>query len=331
MLEGLVSVIIPTYNRMNQVGKAILSVLAQTYNNHEILVIDDGSIDETAQCIKQNFGSNPKVRYFKKENGGVSSARNFGMREARGEFIALLDSDDEWLPGKLELQLAALRYLEQIGQADIGMVWTDMDAVRDDKIIHTKYLRKMYHTYRFFPTYENVFAGKVSLQNYSIYYGDIFSEMVLGNLVHTSTVLLRKARQENACLFFDERYRTGEDYKFHLKTCRAGPVAFIDVSTVLYRIGESDALSSSSQMLEVARNYLETIKETLSEDSERIELKSQMLNRALADGHNWFGRELMDAGNGLSAFFHFFKSLRYRRLQAEAFKNLLRLLIRTCA
>src|SRR4051794_25365627 len=105
MKHGQVSVIIPTYNRGRLVVQAVQSVLAQTYTDVEAIVVDDGSTDDTQELVTRAFGGNPKVRYFKKPNGGVSSARNMGLREAQGEFVALLDSDDTWFSNKLELQL----------------------------------------------------------------------------------------------------------------------------------------------------------------------------------------------------------------------------------
>lgn len=101
-----VSVIIPTYNSARFLTEAIDSVLAQSLKDFEILVIDDGSTDET-ETVMQRYGS--PVRYIRQENGGVAVARNRGIRESRGRFVAFLDADDTWLPDKLALQIAALR------------------------------------------------------------------------------------------------------------------------------------------------------------------------------------------------------------------------------
>ena len=106
MTRYLVSVIIPTYNRGYCLCEAIDSVLAQTYTNIEIIVVDDGSTDSTEEILKK-YG--PEIQYLWQENQGVSSARNLGIRAAKGEWIAFLDSDDEWLPNKLERQLEELR------------------------------------------------------------------------------------------------------------------------------------------------------------------------------------------------------------------------------
>ncbi len=101
-----VSVIIPTYNRVDKVANAIESVLAQTFSDLEVIVVDDGSSDGTGQALSVIFGDG--IRYFPQPNRGASVARNKGIEEARGEWIAFLDSDDLWERDKLEWQLKAM-------------------------------------------------------------------------------------------------------------------------------------------------------------------------------------------------------------------------------
>lgn len=106
-MKPLVSVIVPTYNRSQLLGRALHSVLAQTYPDWECLVIDDASVDETEEVVKRLGDS--RIRYLRHDtNRGASATRNTGIAEARGEHLAFLDSDDEWLPEKLEKQLAVL-------------------------------------------------------------------------------------------------------------------------------------------------------------------------------------------------------------------------------
>jgi len=102
--KPLVSVIIPAYNRAKTLQRAIESVLAQSYQNFEIIIVDDASTDLTAETIKDFL--TPKTRYFKhKNNKGPGAARNTGIKKSKGKFIAFLDSDDQWLPEKLEKQI----------------------------------------------------------------------------------------------------------------------------------------------------------------------------------------------------------------------------------
>ena len=115
-----VSVVIPTYNRIDLVGKAIDSALAQTYRDLEVIVVDDGSSDGTGQMLREVYGD--RIRYFAQANQGVSGAWNRGIAEARGEWIAFLASDDLWEKEKLECQFKAL---ERFGP-DCEACYTDV-------------------------------------------------------------------------------------------------------------------------------------------------------------------------------------------------------------
>ena len=107
-----VSVVIPAYNAAWCVGKAIDSVLAQDYRDFEVIVVNDGSTDDTA-AILATYGD--AIRVVQQSNGGLSSARNAGIRESRGEFVAFLDADDWWLPGKLAKQMALMQTRPELG------------------------------------------------------------------------------------------------------------------------------------------------------------------------------------------------------------------------
>src|SRR6185295_4472891 len=138
---GLVSVIIPTYNRQEFVGVSIASALAQTYPNFEAIVVDDGSTDATRAEVSRF--TDPRVRYYYKANGGLSSARNFGLDQSAGEFIAFLDSDDLWRPWKLAAQIELFRR-----HPDVGMSWSDMSTFRRlGEIIDERALRIGYAAY----------------------------------------------------------------------------------------------------------------------------------------------------------------------------------------
>jgi len=128
-----VSIIIPTYNRAHLVGRAIRSVLNQTYQDFEIIVVDDASIDNTEEVVK-SFEDN-RIRYIRHEkNKGAAAARNTGIKAARGEFIAFQDSDDEWLPEKLEKQMDIFQDLSK----EIAVVYTDILKVEKGKTFHER-------------------------------------------------------------------------------------------------------------------------------------------------------------------------------------------------
>ena len=121
-----VSVIIPTFNRAKLVQRAIKSVLNQTIKPYEIIVVDDGSTDDTLEVLK-----NYPIKVLTQKNKGVSSARNLGIKNATGDIIALLDSDDEWLPKKIELQL-------KLFENGFSFTHTDEIWIRDNKEIKQK-------------------------------------------------------------------------------------------------------------------------------------------------------------------------------------------------
>ena len=161
MGNPLVSVVIPTYNRAHIIKRSIMSVLSQTYGNIEIIVIDDGSTDNTEEVV---LGINDdRIRYYKKENGGSSSARNMGISLAKGSYIAFQDSDDIWLPYKLEAQMNILlqtiyevsfcklllrkgngRACELPKRIRAGMVWgkSDLYGVGTQTVILKDYIAK---------------------------------------------------------------------------------------------------------------------------------------------------------------------------------------------
>ena len=112
----LISVIIPVYNREKLIVDALESVLNQPCRSLEIIVVDDGSSDRSAEVCKRYQARDPRIKIFQKENGGVSSARNYGIKHATGRYVAFLDSDDAWVPGAMTSALC--KYVEE-SDADI--------------------------------------------------------------------------------------------------------------------------------------------------------------------------------------------------------------------
>ncbi len=322
MTPDLVSVVIPSYNRVYCIATTVDSALAQTHANLEVLIVDDGSSDGTRALIEQRYRDEPRVRYIYQSNAGVSAARNHGLRLARGQFIALLDSDDIWLPWKLEAQL---RCLEALPTA--GMIWTDMDAIGPDgQLQYRRYLTRMYTAYRKF-TRDQLFresrplssidAGLAgALSDPRVYLGDIFSPMITGNLVHTSTVLLRRERFDQVREFDVNLRHSGEDHDFHLRTCREGDVAYLDVSSILYQRGRGDQLTANpTYTVHMAENFLKTVNKALARDRDRVTLSPAMLDHVLAEAHAWVGEQRLEIGDRDQAWRHLGTSLRFRPWQ----------------
>jgi len=320
---ALLSVIVPTFNRAHFLPRAVDSALAQSFRDLEVIVIDDGSADGTADLLASRYGGDKRVRYFQQENAGVSAARNAGLRAAQGQYIALLDSDDWWQPWKCELQIRCLEALPEV-----GMVWTDMQAVgADGKVFEPKFLKQMYSAYRDFPEgtlFSSVRQAEAiwpdapaGLAEVPVSDGNIFSQMIFGNLVHTSTVMLTRERYEKVRGFREDLRMSGEDYDFHLRTCREGPVAFLDISSICYQKGMADQLTRPGMGVWVSQNFLKTILPIIEQDRARISLRQDQLDNILADAYLWVGEQLLNANLPRSST-NLWQSLRLRRRSRTA-------------
>ena len=160
----LVTVVIPAYNAAATIGETISSVRAQTHARLEILIVDDGSSDATAEIVQSHMASDARIRLLRKANGGVASARNLGWKEAAAELIAFVDSDDLWSADKIAKQLAALRK----GGNSVALVYT-WHAVID-------------------------MAGSVVCNCHPTAAGEVLEELLRENFVgNGSSVLIRKA------------------------------------------------------------------------------------------------------------------------------------------
>ncbi len=198
-----VSVIIPTYNRAAHLIEAIESVLAQTYRDFEILVVDDGSTDDTEAALAPYMS---RIRYFKQDNSGVSVARNRGMLAAGGEYIAFLDSDDLWYPEKLEKQIAFMR-----NRPEIGMCYTDY-FLSDDP---NKAPQSRMNVHQ---------ADQRSL-------AEILSK---GSINLTSTIVFHRGLLSQIGLM-DSTLFAAEDYDFWWRIIHHTRTAFLDEILVFYR------------------------------------------------------------------------------------------------
>jgi len=216
MESQAVSVIIPTHNRAELVGRAISSVLAQSRPPEEVLVVDDGSTDDTTERLASRF---PGIRYRAIAHRGVSGARNRGIRDARGDWLAFLDSDDEWLPAKLEEQLAALAAEPQYRLCHTDEIW-----IRNGRRVN--------------PRRRHAKRG-----------GFLFRHCLPRCAISPSSVLVHRSVFARVGLF-DESLPACEDYDLWLRICAIFPVLYLDRRLVVKYGGHDDQLSRTVEALD---------------------------------------------------------------------------------
>ena len=199
----LVSVIVPSYNTAQYVPEAINSILAQTYQNLEIHVVDDGSKDNTRE-VMQAYANDPRVIYHYQENRGESGARNTGIRAAKGDLIALCDADDLWMPRKLEVQVPCFK-----DRPEVGVVYTN--TVHVDSNNHE------------IPTY------RTTRHN-----GRITEKLFGENFVTGATSMFRRECFDGE--LYDETLKTCADYDISLRLSVKYEFYYLDEVTYRYRM-----------------------------------------------------------------------------------------------
>ncbi len=200
-----VSVVIPTYNRSHLLGRAIRSVLNQSYQDFEIIVVDDGSTDDTCGVVRGFQEFDGRIRYMRRNfRRGPSVARNVGIRAARGDYIGFLDDDDEWMKEKLEKQI---RIFE--GSPDsVG-------------VVYTKIWRRWGREGAYFPSL------KVKQNS-----GNVYRELLKWNFVHTPTVLVR-AECFGRVGLFDEGFFAFEDWELFIRLSKFYEFRYLDELLVI--------------------------------------------------------------------------------------------------
>lgn len=270
----LVSVIIPTYNRASLLSRAIDSVLAQTYANVEIVVVDDGSTDHTQTVLG---GYRDRIRSIRTENRGASHARNVGMRASVGKYLAFLDSDDTYYPYKLSLQVD---FMER--HPAIGMVSSDFSGVLNDGTVLENHLKQYHTTYEamqwgFEDVYEereDIFFGELG-RTVACYTGDIFDLVVRNSLVMSNTILIRREVLD-VVGYQNEAYRIAQDYDYVVRICKRFRVALIDIPT--YRLYYHDG--------QLSRFVTKKIYGGARDDSSKIEYFQDVLGAVVESAYN---------------------------------------------
>jgi len=223
-----VSVIIPTYNRADLLPRAIDSVLNQTFKDFELIIVDDGSTDNTKEIVKEYQKKDERIKYIWQENsGGPAKPKNTGIKNSQGEYIAFLDSDDEWLPEKLEKQLKLLGSSNTLGFVSCNALIIDENNNRKEK----------YNS----PKNKN------------------FVSLLEGNKIWScSSVIVKKDIFERLG-FFDENLNFGEDWEMWLRIAKRYNFDFVYEPLIKYYLHQNN-ISSIETNFKKIKNFEQILK-----------------------------------------------------------------------
>jgi len=280
--NSMVSVIVPTYNGSKYIKQTIESALAQTYKRIEVIVVDDGSTDGTRDVLKTYMN---RIVYVYKGNGGPASARNEGIKQAKGEFIAFLDGDDIWEKEKLEKQMVKLT------NDDIGFVYSRVKKIDEKGYIVQSALNKKYLA------------------------GDIVEPLFYGNFIPTSSVVVKKECFESVGMF-DERedFISVEDYDMWLRIAALYKIGFVDEQLVLYRIHSAGISKNYERSYERERKVLEKFLEL---NNNKYPSLHRSWKKRVATLYYNLGIDLFVLDETSNARKSFYRSLQFNALQPK--------------
>ncbi len=280
MKKMSISVIIPTYNRVGMIGKAVLSALQQCESEDEIIVVDDGSTDDTSDAVSQ-FGE--RVKYHRIPHSGAGVARNYGVKKAECALVAFLDSDDEWMPGKLTLQRNLMSR-----RPDILFCFSDF-AVKDGQGREEhNYVARWHNDHRGWDEilgHGEYFSTLASLpptyEDFRFHVGNIYSSELIANYIFTGTLMVRR-QEAGPALHFGEGLPTFEDWECFGRLARQGPAAFLDCETA-WQISHPGDRLTRADILHTATARITLMERVWGEDTEFMSLHGDLYEQTLSE------------------------------------------------
>ena len=269
--HGRVSIVIPAYNAAATLPETLASCLAQTYGDIEVIVVDDGSSDATAQAAA---AMGARVNVITKPNGGVGSARNVGLEASSGEFIAWMDADDVMQPWRIATQVKALRENE-----DLALVCGNFSAFRSGEAdFDQSHGSSYYRQVRLSGGIEKLYDGTRTFHSppgappARLLVGRLSERLVRGNFVHPPTVLMRRSAGLEA-KGLDEQLRYGTEYDMLLRMSRTNTFGHLDIPVIRYRRSDSQ-LSNDSRL---ALDTLVVLDKVVRDDPSFVRAHSTMI------------------------------------------------------
>lgn len=239
-----VSIIIPTYNRANLIKRALESAFREIIAGDEIIVVDDGSTDDTEQILKPYA---EEIRYFKIPNSGAGAARNFGIHKSRNPLVAFLDSDDEWMPEKIKLQRA---FMEQCPH--VLSCFTDFAVTFKSGGESHNFLANWHKDPRPWDEilnpgekYSSICPLPEGVEDFKYYVGDLYPSMLNNPYIFTGTFMVRREEAGKTLEFADD-LRWGEDWVCYARLAAKGPIAYLDKETAWQHGHSGERLTDTS-------------------------------------------------------------------------------------
>lgn len=284
MPTPLVSIITPVYNGATYLAQALDSAIKQSYDNWELIVVNDGSIDNSESII-ENYLPDPRILYIKQQNQGVAAARNTAIAAASGTYIGFLDQDDRWHKDKLSIQIAALE-----SDKTIALVYARQNIINENEV----------------PIEYPWPTGAI---------GHCLKTMFLRNQITILTTLVRK-QVLNEVGAFNEKLSGTDDYDMWLRICLSHPIGFIDKTLADYRVHSSNVSNDDFKMTALD---LKTIESVLLAHPEIYDLlgkqvvysRLHQLHRELGGWLSWKKNDFKQARNHYAKAIYF-KPLSFR-------------------
>ncbi|MBN1870656.1 MAG: glycosyltransferase family 2 protein, partial [Candidatus Omnitrophica bacterium] len=286
-----ISVIIAAYNNASYLKEAINSVLNQTYKDFEVIVVDDGSTDNTRALVESMQSVHPgMIQYIYQQNQGPAPARNAGIRAAQGKYIAFLDADDIWLPDKLARQMECFQR-----DPETGFVYCDNIFVDENNSAIDNYVRKI-----------------------RLVEGDILLELFKDFFIITSGVILKKECVEKIGLF-NEKLLVGEDYEYFLRLAGRYKAGVVKEKLFRRRV-HANSLSRQDYLLD-AKNELLILSLYSRDNLSYYSQHKKSIKNRLAEINFSLAYRLLENGRNILAFYYLFVSLTYK-ISLGTVKNL---------
>lgn len=327
-METLVSVVIPSYNGARLIGQTLASALAQTHPRLEVIVVDDGSTDDTEGAVRPY---RDRIVYVRQENRGLAGARNAGMARATGELVAWLDADDLWIPEKVALQVAVLRR-----HPECVMVASDFSAFDDTGYFDRSHLREYFAAVGrtpgdlagMFPHQEELETrddprlGPGLPERVVLYWGEVHRRLIFGNILLPSTVLFRREAASRAGAL-DAAFRRDADWEYLLRVSAQGGVAFVDHPLLRYRLSPGQ-MSSDKHLADIALSRLLVLERLTARDPSL--LGDPEFRRRLGYSHLVAANSLADVRR-LEGARHLLRSLAYGHADVRSVRTAAKLLL----